>query len=384
MEYANFYVGLDVGADTSSACIIDSHGAILKEEALPTASEHVVAFIARRARADEVAIGMESGSASILLARRLRVAGYRVHMFGTRQASKFLKIRQNKTDTNDARGIADIVRLGRGVVPEVFLKSTECQHLRSQLVLRQKLVTHRVAGEGAINAVLRLNGGRLKKSWSAVSLQRHVDAELTRLRDVEGIDLFDDVQPILAICKSTRQYLERLDRKLTKLAASSSVCSRFMEIPGVGPISALSFYSAIEDPTRFRRNEDVGAYLGLVPRTKQSGTSIKHHGITKMGNSMTRAHLAIAAGTMLRQSKEECALRTWAINATPRIGRPKARTALSRKLAVVMLAMWKSDQPFLANGRPALASKLADLSSGSDALSDAGAGPCAVSRPGSR
>ena len=346
MDDAKLFVGLDVGADISAACLIDAQGVILAEDAVATSCAQVVEFIACHAPTEGVAIGLEAGSMGILLARRLREAGYRVHLFGTRQASKFLKIRQNKTDTNDARGIADIVRLGRGVVAEVHLKSAACQHLRSQLVLRQKLVSHRVAGESAINSVFRLNGGRLRKSWSAPSLQRHVHAELARLRDVENIDLSPDIEPLLSICISTRQYLERLDRKLAKLAETIPICARFMKIPGVGPISALSFYSAIEDPHRFRRNADVGAYLGLVPKVKQSGTAIKRHSISKMGNRLTRAHLSIAAGTMLRQSRIECELRTWAMDLISRIGRPKAKTALARKLAVVMISMWKSGNAF--------------------------------------
>lgn len=181
---------------------------------------------------------------------------------------------------------------------------------------------------------------------AAPSLQRHVDAELARLRDVESIDLSADIEPLLSICISTRQYLESLDRKLAKLAETIPVCARFMQIPGVGPISALSFYSAIEDPHRFRRNADVGAYLGLVPKVKQSGTAIKRHSISKMGNRLTRAHLSIAAGTMLRQSRIECELRTWAMDLISRIGRPKAKTALARKLAVVMISMWKSGNAF--------------------------------------
>ena len=345
-----FFVGLDIGADRSTACLLDQHGIPLDEQAVPTSCDEVSGFIASHAAIENVAIGMESGSGGMLLARRLRERGYRVHIFSARQASNFLKIRQNKTDLNDARGIADIVRLGRGVVPEVFLKSPECQHLRSQLVLRQKLVQHRVAGENAINSVFRLNGGRLKKSWSAESLKRHVETELSRLHTIEGVDLRADIQPVLAICMSTRRYLEKLDRTLTRTAERNPVCSRFMQIPGIGPISALSFYSAVDDPYRFCRNEDVGAYFGLVPKIKQSGTVLKRRSITKMGNSLTRAHLGIAAGTMLRLSSADCALKTWALNAIPRVGKPKARTALSRKLAVVMIAMWKSNTNFQPEG----------------------------------
>lgn len=347
MNGPTVFVGLDVGADTSTACMTDAQGVMLAEAPIETSCHGVLEFLSHRPPSSELAIGLEAGSMGILLARRLREQGYQVHLFGTRQTSKFLKIRQNKTDTNDARGIADILRIGRRVVPEVHLKSAAFQQLRSQLVLRQKLVSHRVSGEGAINSVFRLNGGRLQTCRSATGLERHARAELQRLREVENIDLSADVEPLLEICLATRRHLESLDRRLAKYAESVPVCSRFMEIPGVGPISALSFYSVVEDPRRFRRNTDVGAYLGLVPKIKQSGTVIKRHGISKMGNRLTRGHLAIAASTMLRQSRIECALKSWALVLIPRIGKMRARTALARKLAVVMLAMWKSDTAFL-------------------------------------
>lgn len=344
------FIGLDVGADELTACSINAAGEIMNEASLPSSWEHVAKFVDDNIGKEFAAIGLEAGSTGTLIARRLRENGYTVHVFETRQASKFLKIRQNKTDMNDARGLADIVRLGIGVVTEVFLKSPEFQQLRTKLTLRQKLVRHRVAGEGAINSVFRLNGGRLVNSRSATGLRRHVNDELDRLRYVQGVDLRRDILPVLKICLATRDYLEKLDRELTKIAETNAVCTRFMEIPGVGPISALSFYSAIEDPKRFPKNEDVGAYLGLVPRIKQSGRVLQHHRISKMGNTMTRAHLTMAAGTMMRQTTIECAMRTWALGLSARVGRAKAKTALARKLAVVMVSMWKHDMPFSTKG----------------------------------
>jgi hypothetical protein len=119
-----------------------------------------------------------------------------------------------------------------------------------------------------------------------------------------------------------------------------------MTIPGVGVICALSFYTAIEDPYRFRHSDDVGPYLGLVPKVTESGHSSRHGRITKMGNTMTRTHLIAAAMSLMQQADQDCALRRWALSLAERGGRPKARTALARKLAVIMLSMWKTEQVF--------------------------------------
>ncbi|WP_242122905.1 transposase, partial [Sphingobium sp. Sx8-8] len=135
MQVENFWVGLDVGADELVACMVDAEGRVRVEEAMPTCPSRVSAFMEAHA-GDKVRIGLEAGSSCLPLTRKLRQAGYKVHVFDTRQASKFLSIRQNKTDANDARGIADIVRIGRGVVAEVYVKSVECQQLRSKLAIR--------------------------------------------------------------------------------------------------------------------------------------------------------------------------------------------------------------------------------------------------------
>jgi transposase len=201
-----------------------------------------------------------------------------------------------------------------------------------------------VAAENSIRALFRLNGGKLKSSWSAAVLRQNVRAELARLRKVEKVDLSDEVAPVLALCEAMRSYLEGLDERLEATAKEHPVCSRLMEIPGVGPICALSFYSAIEEPSRFRRNSDVGPYLGLVPRVRQSGQSTARLRISKMGSSMTRGHLGTAALLHLRYAKSD--LQVWGESLALRVGKQRARTAVSRKLAVTMLAMWKSGEPY--------------------------------------
>jgi transposase len=337
------WLGLDVGADQMTACAIGNEGEVVFEQPLPTSARDLHCRI-KSLKRRIMAIGLESGSYAIHLARSLQQLGYPVTMFDSRQASKFLAVRQNKTDKNDARGIADMTRIRGASVSEVRVKSLECQRLRSTLATRQKLLRLRIALEGTIRSLFRLNGGQLKSSWSAEVLRRHVRAELVRLRKAEKIDLSDDVLPLLALCEAMRGYLKNLDDSLELAAKEHAICRRFMEIPGVGPICALSFYSAIEEPTRFARNSDVGAYLGLVPKIRQSGQNMVRMRISRMGSSMTRGHLGTAALQHLRYAKSD--LQAWGEALTERIGKQRARTAVSRKLAITMLAMWKSGEPY--------------------------------------
>jgi transposase len=121
-----------------------------------------------------------------------------------------------------------------------------------------------------------------------------------------------------------------------------------MEIPGIGAITALSFYSAIEDPTRFRHVDDVAAYLGLTPRIYQSGDSLSHGGISKMGNQLTRTHLVSAATVMLSTTRSFSTVKDWGLRLSKRIGFNKAKVALARKLAIIMLSLWRDGTHFMA------------------------------------
>lgn len=342
----NVWIGLDVGADNLVACAVGNEGHRLAQASLANCPIAVANFIQSHCQNNGALVGIEAGSHAIGLTRKLRTMGFTVHAFETRQAAKFLAIRRNKTDSNDAKGIADIVRLGRGVVSEVYIKSAECQLLRSKLVLRDKLLRHRMAVESTINSIFRLNRGRLKRSFSNASLRQNVMTEVERIREAEGIDLGSDIAPVMEIAVTTRRYLEVTDRRLAKLAEKHPVCREFLAIPAVGPITALSFYSAIEDPARFRSVENIGPYFGLSPRIRQSGDMLQRLPVSRLGNSMTRRHLLTAATILLRRDLPECDLWVWAKGISERASPARARTSLARKLAVVMLSIWKTGEPY--------------------------------------
>jgi len=337
------WVGLDVGADQSTVCATDEEGAVLFEDLIASKPAALHALLKTNKRRIKL-IGLESGAFAIAIARSLLKIGYPIAMFDARQTSKFLAIRRNKTDRNDARGLADFARLAGESVSKVRIKSNESQQLRSTLVIRQKLVQLRTALEGAMRSLFRLNGGKLSSSYSAASLRRNVLQEVRRLRKCAKIDLSEDIEPLLSLSLATRGYLETLDAKLSKRAEDDPVCRRFLAIPGVGPITALAFYSAIDDPHRFRRNSDVGAYLGMVPMLRQSGQKIVKLHISKMGNTLTRTYLTTAAQHHLKHA--DSALANWGAGLSDRLGKGGVHVAVARKLAVTMLAMWKSEEPF--------------------------------------
>lgn len=343
MSRISLWVGLDVGADEMAVCGTDDQGLVLFEHVVPTQATALHALLKSEKRRIKL-IGLESGSFGIVLARSLRKLGYPIAVFEARQASKFLAIRQNKTDKSDARGLADIARLGRDSVSVVHVKSPECQRLRSTLVTRQKLVQLRTTIEGSIRSLFRLNGGKLKSASSVATLKRNVSNEIRRLRKSDKIDLTDDIEPLLTLSVATRAYVESLDKRLSKQAEDDPVCRRFLEIPGVGPITALCFYSAVEDPARFRRNADIGAFLGLVPMLRQSGQNVARLRISKMGDTMTRTYLTTAAQHHLWHANSS--LTAWGAALSERLRKRGVQVAIARKLAITMLAMWKSGERY--------------------------------------
>lgn len=335
------WVGLDVGVHITSVCVLNSAGEAIQEVNLPTSVETIDAFLRQMRRGNIETVAMEAGPSSMYLARGFERLKYTVVVFDCRQMAIYLRIRQNKTDRNDARNIAEVARTGRGTIAEVMVKNVEFQRLRSLLAIRQRMLRLRVGSEALIGAQFHLYGGKLPRSWSAVTLRRNASAEMARIRKEQKIDLRSDIEPVLSICENLRAHVEHLDRTFAEMAANIEVCRRFMEIPGVGPLTALSFYSAICNPHRFEKCVDVGPYLGLVPRIRQSGETIARLRISRMGNTMTRAHLTSAAMVLLRSTTKDTALKAWGLEIRERRGGGRAKIAVARKLSIVMLAMWK-------------------------------------------
>ena len=344
MSGAKVWIGLDLGGERTHICIVDDAGSPLVECDCSTTAAEIEASLAKFPLPQIGLIAVEAG-ADMHVVRTLRLRAYPVVIFEARKASRFLAIRRNKTDSGDARGLADLARLGRNTVSQVYLKSPEIQHLRSRLVLRHRLVLIKVSAEGALRSRLALHGRRLKTTKVLGGLRDQVEAHIAHIREVDGIDLAGDVRPLVNVCESLKRHLKQLELALDRAARGNSVCRLLMQVPGIGPICAVSFYTAIEEPHRFGKNSDVGAYLGLVPRRYQSGQTSKTLGITKTGSKLTRSHLVTAA-TLFSRYAPDCALKDWAMAAKERLGARRANVAVARKLAIILLCMWKTRTPF--------------------------------------
>lgn len=347
MELQRVWAGLDAGLRTTCVCVVDDRGKVLLEETCPTDSDIVGNVLAQYTPDRLARVCIEAGIAPEFI-RQLRKRELPVFLCETKRSAKFLAIRRQKTDRNDAAGLADLGRLAGEPLREVHLKSLECQHIRLKLVTRQKLVRTRQACDALIQNSLRMYGGDLKLKWHNRSIEEDVNKQLASLT-ANGLDIEQDVRPLITTAGYLRAQLREIDRRFQMQAESDPICRKFLAVPGVGPMTALSFYSLIEDPGRFEKTRDIGAYLGLTPSLYSSGTRSHSTRISRVGNKLTRTNLVTAATVLLSISKTDCALKRWGEDLAKRVGRGKARIAVARKLAVLMLHLWKNDTEFDAN-----------------------------------
>lgn len=342
------WIGMDTGQKTSALCAVDDAGTIHFQSNVDTNSKEVAALLNFHFPSGVEVIAMEACGTSVRVAKGLRELGFEVVLFGTLQVHRFLTMRRVKTDMNDARGLAHLARLGRTFLNEVHLKSNECMMMRAKLVARHHLVRQRIATEQLILSSLHIRGqGFPKRIRTSASLEKHVLSAIAAINDDLGEDISDHISPLLQIALNLRDEENKFSEEITKFALRSTICQRFVAIPGVSALTAVSFFTAVEDPFRFRRCCDVAAYLGLTPAVHQSGDRTAPSRITKVGSTMTRSHLVTAATVLLYRSKQENDLRSWGLGKKSDIGASKAKVAVARKLAILMLTLWRNNTSFI-------------------------------------
>ena len=339
------WAGVDLGVETASVCVIDDAGDVLHERDCHSSAKDVRHALTRFRRTRFERVAIEAGTATHV-ARGLRKFGYPVELYETRQLSKFLRARRNKTDAGDARGIAEAGRISVSLVSKVYLKSLDSQALQSRLAIRRHLIRQRVAAVNLLGRQIELYGGRLRCLAKRLNFRPAAEAQIRQIRPTCSNAVTEQLRYLADHCERLLEYQRSVDRELGKIARGNDVCRRLMEIPGVGPICALTFYAAVDDPLRFSRSTDVGSYFGLAPRLHESGLTVKKPRISKMGNRHVRGLLVQAASMYIIYCKQDSGLRDWALRLQDRLGRTPSRVALARKLAVIMLAIWKSGDRF--------------------------------------
>jgi transposase len=317
---------------------VDASGKIIREAKVASEPEALIAWFASLGFGLE-RVGLEAGPLSQWLFAAMREAGLAVELLETRHVRKAFEAMPVKSDRNDARGIAQLMRLGW--FRPVHCKSMGAQETRAELTAR-KLVQSKLRDvENSLRGILRGFGLKVGKT-TELGFAGRIRELVTGHPHLEMI-----ADALLAVHAVLQNEFKGFEKRVRKMARSDARTQLLMSTPAVGPIVSLTYVSAIDDPARFKSSKRVGAHFGITPKKYQSGETDYTGRISKIGDSSVRTALYEAAHIMLTKPVKGCsALKSWAMRIARRAGMSKAKVALARKLAVIMHRMLVDGKPF--------------------------------------
>jgi transposase len=332
------YAGLDVSDKATHVCVVDDEGRVQRRDQVASDPEVLAKWLKRHC-AGLVRVVLETGALSAFLYHGLSERQVPVTCICARHAKGVLQVRVNKSDPHDAEGLAQLARTGWFKAVRIKGEATHVE--RAQLRIREQLVGAHRAMANQLRGLLKLFGLRLGTVTTPNRRRERLLALFAQKPELKSV-----MQPLIESLEAIETQIARATRRLAAAAAADPVTARLMGVPGVGPITALTFKSSIEDPSRFARGEDAGAFAGLVPRRNQSGARDFKGRISKAGDPMLRHALYEAANSLLVRVKRPCALQTWGKALAETKGPKRARVALARKLAVLLHRLWLVETEF--------------------------------------
>jgi transposase len=343
------YAGIDVSLECSSVCVVDATGKIVREGKVPSEPEALIGWL--KSWGLELArVGLEAGPQSQWLYAAMKQAGLAVELLETRRVRDAFKAMPVKSDRNDARGIAQLIRLGW--FRAVHCKSIAAQEVRAILAARKLVQSKLLDVENSLRGILRgfgLKVGKVTRSSFAGRIQELVDGHPS----LEAI-----ATSLLSVRAVLLDEFRAFERRVRLMARSDVKARLLMSTPAVGAIVALTYGAAIDDPARFKSSKQVGPHFGLTPKKYQSGEIDRSGRISKIGDAAVREALYEAAHVMLTRPIKGCSeLKSWGMRIARRAGMAKAKVALARKLAVIMHRMLVDGVPFnpTIKARPVMA-----------------------------
>ncbi len=336
------YAGIDVSLEASSVCVVDGAGKIVREAKIASEPEALIGWFAALGL-DLARIGLEAGPLSQWLYAAMKRAGLAVELLETRHVRTALQTMPVKTDRNDARGIAQLMRLGW--FRPVHCKSLAAQETRALLTARKLVQSKLYDIEMSLRGILRGFGLKVGPT-TPKRFARRIEELVSGHATLEVI-----AKALLAAHAALLREFDMFEKRVRSMARADKRARLMMSAPGVGAIVALTYVSAIDDPSRFSSSKRVGPHFGLTPRKYQSGETDVTGRITKIGDAGVRTALYEAANVILTRPVKGAALKSWAMKLARRAGMKKAKVALARKLAVVLHGMWGSQRGFAGGYR---------------------------------
>jgi transposase len=331
------FAGLDVSVKEASLCIVDDTGRIVREVKVASEPEALLQVLKNPAYGFK-RIGLEAGPLSQWLFGALGEAGLPVICVETRHMRAVLKAQINKTDRNDARGMAQMMRAG--LYRPVHVKTIRSQKLRMLLTHRKLLQSKAIAIDNDLRATLR-NFGLKVGTVGRATFEARIKELVEDLPDLAVL-----VEPLLIVRRILHEQVGILHRRLLAIVRDDDVCRRLMTVPGVGPVVALTYRATVDVPARFRNSKAVGAVFGLTPAKHQSGEVDRTGAISRCGDEMMRMMLYEAAQIVLVRSTKWSWVKAWAMKIARHRGMKKAIVALARRLAVIMHRIWVDGTEF--------------------------------------
>jgi transposase len=332
------YAGIDVSLECSSVCVVDASGKIVRESKVASEPQALIEYFGSLGLAPS-RIGLEAGPTSQWLYAAMKKAGLAVELLETRHVHDAFKAMPVKSDRNDARGIAQLMRLGW--FRPVHCKSIAAQELRAMLTARKLIQSKLRDVENHLRGILRGFGLKVGKT-TARSFAGRIRELVAGHPNLEMI-----AQALLAVHAVLLREFNGFEKRVRIMARTHVQAKLLMTTPAVGPIVALTYAGAIDDPARFKSSKQTGAHFGLTPKKYQSGETDITGRISKIGDASVREALYQAAHVMLTKPLKGCSqLKSWAMRIARRAGMRKAKVALARKLAVIMHRMLADAKPF--------------------------------------
>ena len=334
-------IGIDLGDRHHAVCVLSAGGDIVAETQIANTRECLTAFVQDYPGATCV---METGTHSPWVSRLLEGLGHKVYVANARKL-RAISASQTKTDQEDARMLARLCRADPELLSPIRHRSESAQCALVHLKVRQALVRSRVNQMNSVRFLVKSLGLQVPRGVKATAFVR----KFRTLSDAATCAL---VEPLLQMIDALNAAIKALDAQLETLADTHyPVTTRLRQIDGVGPLTALCFVLTVETPERFPHTRDIGPYLGLVPRRDQSGQTDKELPITKAGNTQLRCLLVNCAHYILGPFGPPSHLREAGGRIAARGGKSakkRAVIAVARKLAVTLLALWKSGADYHA------------------------------------
>ncbi|WP_407062383.1 IS110 family transposase [Bradyrhizobium sp.] len=334
----DYYAGIDVSLECSSVCVVDTTGKIIREAKVASEPQALIDWF--HALGFELArIGLEAGPLSQWLYAAMMQEGLAIELLETRHVRDAFKAMTVKSDRNDARNIAQLMRLGW--FRPVHCKSLAAQEVRAMLTARKLVQSKLLDVENSLRGILRgfgLKVGKTTKTNFASRIEELVKAH----PNLKAI-----AKALLRAHAVLLAEFNAFEKRVRKLSALDAKARLLMSTPAVGSIVSLTFASTIDDPSRFTSSKKAGPLFGLTPKKYQSGETDYSGRISKTGDASVREALYEAAHIMLTKPLKGCSkLKSWAMQIAKRAGLRKAKVALARKLSVIMLCMLKNNMPF--------------------------------------